>query len=182
MTELDIMLRARMYMDLLAQGVDPVSGQPLPQGCGLDQERLGRCFSYVSGVLGKVIDNGGSVGKRVRMKKFYLSPEQRGCVPVTPYPVRISEFIDSLYRVAADPDMKKLSAAKVVDHLIAGGFLMKQTKAEGGTQKVPTETGLRLGLSTKMCSSRDGDYLGVFYDAQAQRYLLEHLDQIMEGK
>lgn len=182
MTELDILLRARMYMELLAQGVDPVSGQPLPQGCGLDQERLSRCFSYVSGVLGKVIDNGGFVGQRVRTKKFYLSPEQRACVPVTPYPVRISEFIDSLYRVAADPDMKKLSATKVLDHLIAAGFLMKQATAEGGTQKVPTEAGLRLGLSAKMCSSRDGDYLGVFYDAEAQRYLLEHLDQIMEGK
>lgn len=182
MNETDVLLRARMYLELLAQGVDPISGAPLPPGCFSDPERLSRCFCYVSGVLGKVIDNGGVVGQKVRHKKFWLSPEQRACVILSPEPVRMVEFIELLYRAAADPDMKKLSAAKISEHLMVRGFVMKEQTPEGGSRKVPTEAGRQLGLSTKWSSGRDGEYLSILYDINAQRYLLDQLDLILEGK
>lgn len=73
MTELETMQRAKMYMDQLAPGIDPISGGRLPAGSGLDQQRLGRCFAYVSGVLQKVIENGGVVGYREKTLEFALS-------------------------------------------------------------------------------------------------------------
>ena len=59
MTELEIMQRAKMYMDKLAQGIDPISGQEVPNDSVLNNVRLARCFFYVSGVLDQVIANGG---------------------------------------------------------------------------------------------------------------------------
>ena len=61
MTELEIMQRAKMYMDKLAQGIDPISGQEVPNDSVLNNVRLARCFFYVSGVLDQVIANGGRV-------------------------------------------------------------------------------------------------------------------------
>ena len=61
MTELEIMQRAKMYMEKLAQGIDPISDQEIPEDSVLNNVRLARCFFYVSGVLDQVIANGGKV-------------------------------------------------------------------------------------------------------------------------
>lgn len=182
MTELETMQRAKMYMDMLAMGLNPITGQPLPQGCGLDQARLGRCFSYVSGILGQVIDNGGVVGKPERTQDFYLTPEQRAAVRISEYPVRMIEFIDTLYQAAGNPEMKKLSSARLSDWLIAGGFLAKETGPDGKTRRVPTQAGLALGLTAQPRQGRDGEYVSVCYNANAQRFLLANLDAILVKK
>lgn len=51
MTELETMQRAKMYLDKLAQGIDPISGDEVPEDSVLNNVRLARCFFYVSGVL-----------------------------------------------------------------------------------------------------------------------------------
>ena len=55
MTELETMQRAKMYMDKLAQGIDPITDRELPEDSALNNVRLARCFFYVSDVLGQVI-------------------------------------------------------------------------------------------------------------------------------
>ena len=80
MTELETMQRAKMYMDKLARGIDPISDQPLPGDTALNQARLSRCFAYVSDVLGRVIANGGSVGAAPRLNPFAITPEQLAMV------------------------------------------------------------------------------------------------------
>ena len=74
MTDLEIMQRAKMYLDRLAQGIDPISGREMPEDTILNQARLARCFSYVSGILQQVIDNGGTVGPLQR-NDFTWTPE-----------------------------------------------------------------------------------------------------------
>ena len=179
MTELETMQRAKMYMDMLSQGIDPITGYPLPQGCGLDNARLSRCFSYVAGVLDKVIANGGTVGAKRRTLEFYLTPEQRAMVRLSEYPVSISDWINALHTVAGNPDMKKLAPATVTDWLVSRGLMFKQTDENGKTQRLPTENGRRMGISTKARTGKDGDYQAVYYDLNAQRFLLDSLDAII---
>lgn len=179
MTELETMQRAKMYMDMLSQGIDPITGRPLPGGCGLDNARLGRCFSYVSGVLDKVIANGGVVGERKRTLAFFLTPEQRAMVRLSEFPISISDWINALYYAAGNPEMKKLASGAVTDWLVSRGMMVKQTDENGRTQRLPTETGRRMGISTKTRTSKDGDYQAVFYDLNAQRFLLDNLDAII---
>ena len=62
MTELETMQRAKMYLDKLVQGIDPITNQEVPEDSVLNNVRLARCFFYVSDVLGKVIDIGGVIG------------------------------------------------------------------------------------------------------------------------
>ena len=179
MTELETMQRAKMYLDLLARGVDPITGQPLPTGCGLDQPRLGRCFSYVSGVLDKVIANGGIVGARTRTIPFALSPEQRASVRLSEFPVTVSDWVNALHQAAGNSDMKKLATVSVTDWLVSRGLMEKRTDANGRTQRLPTEHGRQLGISTKTRQGRDGEYQAVFYDLNAQRFLMDNLDAII---
>ena len=178
MTELETMQRAKMYMDLLARGMDPITGGSLPAGCGLDHPRLGRCFGYVSGVLEKVIANGGVVAAP-RSLPFALTPAQRQAVQLFEEPVTVSEWVNHLYHIAENPAMKKLAAAAVTDWLMSRGLMVKQTDANGHAQRLPTEHGRRLGISTRTRQSRDGEYQAVYYDLNAQRFLLDNLDAII---
>ena len=179
MTELETMQRAKMYLDQLARGVDPITGQPLPMGCGLDNARLGRCFIYVSGVLDKVIANGGVVGTPVRTLPFRLTPQQRSRVQLSEFPMTVSEWINALHRAAENPEMKKLAPGVVTDWLISRGMMAKITDENGKTQRLPTENGKRLGISTKTRQGSDGEYQAVFYDRNAQQFLLDNLDAII---
>ena len=179
MTELETMQRAKMYLDQLARGVDPITGQPLPMGCGLDQARLGRCFTYVSGVLDKIIANGGVVGTPVRSQPFRLTPQQRSAVRLSEFPMTVSEWINAVYLAAANPEMKKLSAVSVTDWLVSRGMMTKITGETGRAQRLPTENGKRLGISTKTRQGSDGEYQAVFYDLNAQRFMLDNLDAII---
>lgn len=175
MTDLEVLQRARMYMELLAQGIDPVSGSPMSGGGFADPVRMGRCFSYVSGVLGKVIENGGYVGQWVRNKEFYLTPEQRASVPISVEPVRMRDFIETLYQAAGDREMKKISAVRISDWLVAQELLVKEMGPDGKMRRVPTERGRHVGLMVRERDGRDGPYQAVYYDSNAQRFLLDHL-------
>jgi len=179
MTELETVQRAKMYMDKLAQGIDPISGVELPEDSALNNVRLARCFFYVSDILEQVIRNGGQVGA-VKKQDFSITPEQLARVQISPYPIRITEFTDALLQAVDSSTTKRLSAVKLTNWLIANGFLAKETAPDGKERRVPTASGRNLGMTTQMRQSHDGEYMAIYYDANAQRFLLDHLLEILQ--
>lgn len=179
MTELEIMQRAKMYMDKLAQGIDPVTDHEMPGDSVLNNVRLARCFFYVSGVLEQVIQNGGRVVQGEK-RDFHITQEQLNTLVFPDYPVRITEFVDMVHQIVGDASMKKPGVKKITDWLTDKGFLMKELLPDGKSRKVPTPQGQALGLSAKLRQSSDGEYLAVYYNANAQRFLADHLISILQ--
>ncbi len=179
MTELETVQRAKMYMDKLAQGIDPISGQELPEDSALNNVRLARCFFYVSGILDQVIRNGGQVGA-IEKAEFSITPEQLSQAPISPYPILISEFAESLLQVVGSSTMKKPNVVRINNWLETQGFLVKEPTPDGKNRRVPTPAGRDLGMTTQLRQSRDGEYLAIYYDANAQRFLLDHLYTILQ--
>lgn len=180
MTELELLQRAKLYMDQLAQGVDPISLQALPDDSALNNVRLARCFFYVSGILDQVIRNGGHVGS-IHKADFSITPEQLARVQISSTPVRITEFADLLLQAVDGQPMKRLNAVKLTNWLIEKGFLAKETTPDGKSRRAPTQAGMSLGITSQMRQSPDGEYLAIYYDANAQRFLLDNLYAILEG-
>ena len=48
MTELETMQRAKMYLDKLARGIDPITDREMPEDAVLNNVRICRCLHYVS--------------------------------------------------------------------------------------------------------------------------------------
>lgn len=178
MTELETVQRAKMYLDKLAQGIDPISGQALPEDSALNNVRLSRCFGYVSGILQQVIQNGGHVGA-VQKAEFSITPEQLVNAKISPYPIRITEFSDGLLQAVGATAMKRPSAIKINNWLEQKGFLTKETLPDGKHRRVPTAAGRSLGMTTQLRQSPDGEYLAIYYDSNAQRFLLDNLFDIL---
>lgn len=61
-----------MYIDKLANGINPINDEPAADSDIINNVRLSRCLFYVSDILRQVIDNNGVVGKTTVSKKRFL--------------------------------------------------------------------------------------------------------------
>lgn len=179
MTELETMQRAKMYMDKLAQGIDPISDQEVPEDSVLNNVRLARCFFYVSGILDQVIANGGNV-KKAPKKELYITEEELQRIKPTQEPIRITQFVNIIMEAISDPNRKRMKTTVVTDWLIEKGFLSKQDGADGRSVRLPTAMGEHIGLSSTIRQGQYGEYQAVYYSTEAQQFLLDHLQEILQ--
>ena len=169
MTELEIMQRAKMYLDKLAQGIDPISGQEIPNDSVLNNVRLARCFFYVSGILDQVIANGGRVISGE--KNFYITQEEISRLQPSQEALRITQFADRITDGVHDPARKRLKATTITNWLVEKGFLEKRVDEAGKSKRLPTAAGEMQGKA--------GPYQAVYYGTNAQRFILDHLMDIL---
>ncbi len=177
MTELETMQRAKMYLDKLAQGIDPISGQEIPNDSVLNNVRLARCFFYVSGILDQVIANGGRVISGE--KNFYITQEEISRLQPSQEALRITQFADRITDGVHDPARKRLKATTITNWLIEKGFLEKRVDEAGKSKRLPTAAGEQLGLSVREMQGKTGPFQAVYYGANAQRFILDHLMDIL---
>ena len=182
MTELEIMQRAKMYMDKLSRGIDPISDQSLPNDTALNNQRLQKCFAYVAGVLDKTIQNGGEIRSYDDREPFYATAEQLAKVQPFAEPATISQLVDRINEAVASPNMRKLSATMLTNWLLDKGFLVKALRADGKSQRLPSESGYLLGISGRQVSGLRGEYTQVIYGPTAQQFLLDNLPTIIEER
>lgn len=178
MTELETMQRAKMYLDKLAQGIDPITDEEMPEDSVLNNVRLARCFFYVSGVLDQLIANGGKVNKSAK-GDFYITEEELRRVKPSQEPILISQFLELVMNAIGDPERKRLSHTTITNWLIVKGFLQKQESPDGKSKRLPTPAGEQLGLTVRTREGQYGTYQAVYYSQGAQQFLLDHLQDIL---
>lgn len=175
MTELETMQRAKMYLERLAQGIDPITNQEVPRDSVLNNVKLARCFFYVSDVLGQVIANGGVIGVKPKLQAFTITTDQLSKVQISQEPIRVTQLVDMISGTVSDSRMKKLRTTVITDWLLEKGFMEKQIGPDGRSVRVPTQNGLMIGLSTQMRQGQYGEYQAVFYNTSAQQFVLDNL-------
>lgn len=74
MTELEKMQRAKMYIDKLANGINPLNDLPAAESDVINNIRISRCLFYVSDILRQVIESNGVQSKEKSGKEpfFFL--------------------------------------------------------------------------------------------------------------
>ena len=182
MIDLDKLQHAKNYIDKLAAGVDPISDTAMPGDAVLNNVRLSRCFFYVSDVLRQVIENGADI-KNVRPKKslppFALPNELRAQIEISTSPVMIKNFTDKINASIDENAMQKLKVTALTIWLVDNGFLTEEI-INGKKHKKPTDKGTKLGISSEQRSEQYGGYTAVFYNEDAQRHIINNLDEIIE--
>lgn len=183
MTELEKIQRAKMYIDKLANGIDPLTDAEIAGDSTLNNVRISRCLFYVSDILGKVIDNGGEVGRKKSAPKpkllpFEITAEQATAVEISEQPVGVAIIAKRINEVI-DENMKKAAAVHISNWLVEQGYLAEEIAANK-RRKVATAKGEALGIYTVDAVSYTN---GVpikknVYDEHAQRFVVEHIMQI----
>jgi hypothetical protein len=93
--------------------------------------------------------------------------------------VGINEFAENIRAATGNPDMKRPNTGKITTWLMERGLMELVNDAEGKPRRLPSEQGQRMGMSTKMRQGQNGEYLAVYYDANIQRLILDHLEEIL---
>lgn len=180
MTELEKMQRAKMYIDKMANGINPVDDTYAADQDMVNNVRISRCLFYVSTILGQVIDNNGVIQKGKASKKaFFLSDDRITDFAFSEAPISVSEISRRLNDLADLDLCHKLKYSDITNWLVSIGALETITLADGKSTKRPTSQGEALGISLETRKSVTGEYIVVVYNKSAQQFILDNMDAII---
>jgi len=175
-TELEKLERARLYIEQLANGIDPISGLEMPEDSVLNQVRLSRCFFYAADVLGQAVVREKKAAK-IPLMPFSLPEELRVRIPIEPNRM-ITHFMGDINALIDETVMSKLKVAAFTKWLTDQGCL-REDLYNGKRRKVPTEKGRAAGITDEPRQGQFGSYTATLYNEDAQRLMVAHLDEII---
>lgn len=180
MTQLETMQRAKQYLDKLSRGIDPISDAPLKEDDPVGAERLRKCFSYVSGILGQAIANGGKITSgRTGKLPFFMPEEAIAQVSVSDAPIPIKAFAANVNACIDEQASRPLSPVTVTNWLVEQGYLTEMTRAQNKRMRVASPLGQSIGITSEERVSQAGvPFMLNLYNENAQRFLLAHLLEI----
>lgn len=126
MTELEKIERAKMYMDKLANGINPIDDTMAPDDDLINNVRLSRCFFFVSDVLRQVIENGGTktaVNKKPKKLPLEIPIEKRSQFVYSEVPIPTSEIAKRINALADNDTMQKLTYSGILTWLTEIGMM-----------------------------------------------------------
>ncbi len=181
-TDIEILTRAKMYMEKLASGVDPLSGNLAPENDVINQLKLSRCFTYVAGILQEVIDNGGKVAKASKEKKtpFYLPLEVRDDYPYSDVPIPVTELTERINSLIDTSVMSEMKRKSITSWLISVGLLEETVGENGRAKKIPTVDGAAIGISIRKNYGMYGVSFSTVYNCDAQKFIIDNIDTITD--
>jgi len=184
MTELEIMQHAKLYLDKLANGINPLTNQPATDSDCINQVKISRCLFYVSDVLRRVIENGGDIGKAEKIKKktFSVSHETLKDFRLSSTPISVSEITKRINELVDGNDIANLKPASINTFLMECRFLVQMETGDGRKTKIPTEQGNMIGISAEERFSQAGSYHVTVYNTDAQQFILDNIDAIIENQ
>ena len=126
MTELEKIERARMYIDKLANGINPIDDTVVPDGDIINNVRLSRCLFFVSDVLRQVIENGGmrsAADRKPKKRPLEIPFEKRSQFAYSETPIPASEIAKRINTLAGNDTMQKLTYSGILAWLTEIGMM-----------------------------------------------------------
>ncbi len=191
MTELEKMQRAKMYIDKMSNGINPIDGTSASDEDVINNVRVSRCLFYVSDILSRVIENGGEIAvpspvekeykPKVKKQPFYVSDEQLAEFPYSSRALSVSEIVRNINALTDETAFTKLKNTTVTSWLCDIGLLYETTLPSGKAGKRPTAQGADAGIFTQERVSMNGvPYTAVVYNIEAQKFIIDNMDALIE--
>lgn len=181
MAELEKLIKAREYCQKLANGIDPISDNAMPSDCVLNQVQLARLFFYLSNHLTDEINNDQVPSIKTKQKQkqsFVITRSALEEVDLSDKPIPISEFSRRV-------DAKRELSSKAFSYKWPIAWLIKielLKLSDVNEKKVPTESGIALGISQELRSIQGKEYWVTLYNKVAQRFLIDNMDAILAAQ
>ena len=176
--DLELLKRAKDYMDKLAQGINPFTNEPAADDSCINNVKLSRCYFFVSDILNQVIENGGFVGKRdlsfPQLTEQILS--ELSCID---HGVAISVFAKSVSAVFEKYGMRGIPVTSYTGWLVSKHLLDDVLSETGKSRRVTNKNSEFVGIYTEERDSYGKRYTAILYSAKAQQFLLDNLAEIL---
>ena len=187
MTELEKIQYTKSFVDQMANGVNPITGEPIPETDLLRHERISRGMQYVSNILQQTIIKTEAEQQREQVRRllsdrpsFTLPYEKRKQISLSDSPVSVSQIVRQINDQIEDPNMRRLQSKQVTEWLTVMGMLAVKNDQKGIPIKYPTDKGKQIGITSEHRSARGETYLVAVYSREAQQFIIDNLDAIIE--
>lgn len=185
MTELEKLERAKMYIEKLAQGINPIDDTYAADSDIINNVRLSRCFFYVADILSKIIENGGITEPKYIYTKskpsFFLSEEEKKMLKAVDSPLSVKEIAEKINALKDESFPSNLKVTSIGKWLTEIGMLEIIKDENGKNKKIPTESGNSVGIITvQKISSYGFPYYPVLYTKAAQQFIYDNIDAVIE--
>lgn len=180
MTEKEIIKHAKDYIDSLANGTNPLTGESVNESDIVNNVRISRCFFYVSGILEKVLNGERNILPRVKKSRFSISAEKLEDFEYSSEPIFVSDIVKRITALSQSENMKKFPTSKITKWLLKNGFLEERENKLGKIKKYVTYAGEKIGLYQEEREGQYGRYFVTFYTTSAQHFIIDNLEAILE--
>lgn len=178
MTDLEKIAYAKSFIDKLSAGIDPTDGTLIPEDDVAAKARIVGCFSYVSEVLGKLINAPNVVADLYRVPERKLTSQVLSSIECTQFPVSISAFAQRID--AALRSSKKFTAHDLTPWLMHNGYIEKLIDYRDKSFKRPTQKGVEIGIIVQQSTSKTGRVTNSLrLNMFAQQFIRDHLHEIL---
>ena len=193
--EIKILERAEMYLRKLSCGVNPLTGETLPEGDVCKQERISKCLTYVADYLKQkvmpVMERREKVvtpkpQKVVKQRpvreeatqELVFTPEMLSKFEISAEPVSVSGVVRRLnFLIPHESGMMPLVYADVAEVLSREGVLLKEEGDKGKDLNLPTPRGEELGFAKVEADIRGHHSIYTKCNADAQKFILDNIDK-----
>lgn len=195
MDKIQTIQRAKSYMDMLSNSIDPITGELIANDSVLGQERLQKCFMFVSEILDEVIKTNGIVslpatktsqGYTVVKKKsaFSIDLQQRNNIKISDKPILPATFIKNVNSVIDADSMEKLSITSINKWLLKQGYVAEQKIPTVINRNIKTITPLssEIGIVEEtIVDKKTGEAkLQIMFSRQTQEFILNNIESVTE--
>lgn len=175
--------RAKTYIDKLANGVNPLTDEPVSENDIVNNVRISRCFFYISDLLRRFAEGGfPEAAKKGKKQPFIITEEQRKRFEFSETPISVSEIARRFNAAVNTEGAVQMRYSGITFWLIESGLLSVDRREDGREVKLPTAAGMELGISQEVRSGANGSYTVVVYNENAQRYIVDNIDAILEAE
>ena len=178
MTELEKITYAKSFLDKLASGIDPTTGEPIPEGDVAAKARVVGCYTYVSEVLGKLIASPNTVTDLYRTQEVKITAQLLASIECSQFPISVGAFAQKIDAAVRSP--KKFTGGDLSQWLADHGYIEKLLDYKNKSYKRPTQKGIEIGIVLDQFTTIAGNTTyNIKLNKLAQLFVLDHLSEII---
>ena len=194
MERIELVERAKMYLQLLSNGVHPVTGKSIPQDSAFIDQKVKRCFSFISEVLDEYVELKAKVEQLEKDREkhtivvakkqvFSITQEQCNSIKLSKEPISVMAFMKNINEVIDAETTEKLSSTRINKWLTNRGLVTSE-KVQTVTNKTiykPSDVAVRIGIAEESFVDRKSGEVKtqIKLEERAQLFIIENLEEII---
>ena len=194
MEKTELVERAKMYMKMLCDGVHPVTGKEIPGESAFMDEKVKRCFEFISQILDEYLELTNRVVKLEEDKdkttiilpqkrEFSITQEQCDSIKLSKKPLSVLSFMKNINSVIDSSSMEKLSSTRINKWLSNRGLITSE-KVQTVVQKTvykPSDFAMKIGIiEEETIDKKSGEVKAqIKLGESAQLFIIENLEEII---
>ena len=194
MEKIELIERAKMYLKLLSDGVHPVSGDLIPGDSAFIDEKVKRCFLFISQILDEYVELSEKVERLeadkekatvviAKKQEFSITQEQCDSIKLSKEPLTVLAFMKNVNSVIDSDNMEKLSSTRINKWLSEKGLVTteKVQTVVNKTVYKPSDFAARIGIvEEEFVDKKSGEVKAqIKLSESAQLFIIENLEEII---